>query len=232
MPRGPLRSSQGLLTCSKCVAPCPRHPLQEGIRGLEYDTVGRDDQACGTREGKVCWTRAWALRPVVSLAGGRPLHCQKNPFSLYPQVLGRKLLAPSLHPGRGCSEVYPGSHNGQPRWDSNPVYCSKPWAPTPTFRPQPPSSRPDPGQGPLPSTVHGSSLQQTGEQARGPRGGAALQPQVAAQTPRLRPTGLGVWILLPTPGQGCILPWGPGLLGLPRPAAHHPWAPSLLAAGA
>lgn len=79
---------------------------------------------------------------------------------------GRKPLAPSLHPGRGCSEVYPGSHTGQPRWDSKPV-CSKPWAPTPTSRPQPPSSRPDLGQGPSPSTVHGSSLQQTGEQAWG-----------------------------------------------------------------
>ena len=96
VPGGPLRRNQGKLTCSEGVSPCPRHSLQERVWGLERDTVSREDQACGTRAGGVCWTRAWALRPGVALAGGSPLHYEGNPLSVRPHSTYQE--APSTTP--------------------------------------------------------------------------------------------------------------------------------------
>lgn len=40
----------GWLTCRECVPARPHHAFQEGGRGPERDTVGRDDQACSTAD--------------------------------------------------------------------------------------------------------------------------------------------------------------------------------------
>ena len=228
MPGGPPRRSQGSLTCSKCVSPCPRHSLQEGIWWLQRDTVGGEYQACGTRAGEVCGTSAWAPRRGAA----RPWLGAVPPASEKPSVPtapSRRLLAtpqPTPLPRKGLSWGSPGapqllsSQGGIPALSAVP----EPGLSAPPLHPRPPSARPDPS----PSMAHRPSVQWTGEQAWGLSGWAAPWPPGSAQTPQLHPTGpaphsrprlhspVGPWAPQPDP------PWQrPGSWACPS----SPWGP-------
>lgn len=90
----------------------------------------------------------------------------------------------------------------QPGWDSSSAYCSNTWALTPPLGPRPPT------------TLHRAQGQQAVDTRTGlgPKGLGCSLASSASRDSTAAPHG--AWHPGPAPIQSCILPWGPGLLGL------------------